>query len=1253
MVSIGKQFFPLRRNIVLVFLLAICVLLFFARIIYVVSVESKSTDEMVSTSYRVIEQVGNVRSGIAESEALIREFLLAKDQGMQARLNDIHLFVDRSAITAGAVAKDPIQKQLIWHLRKSLQIKIAEQKKIVEKSGSSFTREQALQLTEADKRSSNELDKKLQQILDGQQLLLQERRHENTKVERRLILIAIAGALLIIMFIAVLLWQLNRDIIRRKKAEQEIRESELKYRRLIEGAGRVTITTDLNGRFEFVAAKCKQLTGYSAAELQGKTFDVLVAENWRKPILEHFEHQYHSNSSGEKVLRFPIITKDGTERWVKLNAEVISNENRPVGFQCMVKDISDEMDAETKLKESEELIKTLLNNTKEGFFMVDRNMNLLVMNQPAKEGIEMRNGTRAEVGMNLLSLIPEDKVEAATENFNRVFNGESVEYEAKYETANGIQWLRISHSPVKENNNTVSGVAVVTSDITAIKLNEEKVQQANQKISAMLASTNEGFYMIAPDHTIVLVNEAGKQIMRLTTNLLCREGDSILKYIKPEREIIFQKIFTNVLNGRVEENELFFETVEGDLWIQNTYFPVRDEANKVIAVCISVKNVTERKLVDQAWEKLREEREEYQFRLQSILDNTPLIMFIKDLEGRYLLINRSFREAFELSDEVVIGKTDFDFEEDDAAIRYREADEQVIAEMVHVQTDETVQMADGEHNLLIVKFPLFDRDNILYGVGGIATDITERVQSREKLVEAKRKAESAEQLQEQFLANMSHEIRTPLNGIIGMTNILQHTPLSEEQDEFVQIIRQSSDNLLMLINDILDLSKIKAGKLSVEQVLFDLQKVLDQAVAPFRLKAKEKGIMLSIVSDRSVPAQLTGDPLRITQILSNLLSNAMKFTEEGSIEIRVCEEAEQQDDGKTNLNIFVTDTGIGIPGEKLEHIFDSFEQAASETSRKYGGTGLGLSITRQLCEIMGGAIAVSSELGKGTTFRVKLPFIISSDVPIVTVAHQEKTIRNEDISGKKILVAEDNEINQKVIMHVLQRVGISTTIVNNGKEAVDLLEAGEEFDLIILDLQMPLMNGFQTATYIRKKLELTIPIIAMTASALRNEKMRCFELGMNEYLTKPFVPADLYTELRRFLLAQPSAGKQTDSNKEEYQGTELYNLSHIYEMDDQEYFCEVLQLFLSTTPLLLNEIHEATLYENWEEVYRKAHKLKSSLGILQMNLMLGVISTIELQAKEQQQVERIPDGLKKATDLFELIRPMIEAELAKVKQVNN
>jgi PAS domain S-box-containing protein len=1243
-----KNILPVSRSIALIFLLAVSTLVFFGRIVYLSGIYTSTTDKMVAHTYRVMDHLAKTKSGIAESQALVSGYLLQPRKGAEEELKKLHTLIKYSISTARQLAIDPTQKQFLSELELLILQKQQQQLALFNQTTEKGKHQSGKNFATTQQEFLFTINAKLARSTDRQNWLLQQRTHASDAAEQRLIRIAYAGAMIIIMFIAVLLWQLNKDILRRKKAEQEIRASEIKYRKLIEGPGTITFTANLKGEFEFVSAKSKVLTGYTSFELQGQSFYKLVPEAWHTQVLENFEQQFHE-CAPEKIIRFPIVTKNGEEKWVKLTSLIISNDEHIVGFQCTVKDITDKMEAESKLKESEELVQTLLNNTNEGFFMVDRDLTIRVMNKPSREGMELRTGKKVEVGMNLLTVIPHSIIEDAKLNFVKVFNGEYVEYEARYDTAEGVQWLRISHSPVREQNE-ITGAAVVTSDITSIKRNEEKIREADQKIRAMLSSSNEGFYMIAPDYAVIMINEAGKQIVKRICGNECNEGDSMMDVLQPERKEKFRDYVERALSGNEVEADVYCNDAEGELWIHNTYFPVRNEANEVIAVCIAGKNITEQKLVNRAWEKVREEREENQFRLQSILDHTPLIMFIKDLDGRYLLVNRSFREAFSLTDEVVIGKSDFDFEDDDAAIRYREADEKVIAFMEHVQTDETVQMADGEHNLLIVKFPLFDRDNILYGVGGIATDITERVQSREKLVEAKRKAESAEQLQEQFLANMSHEIRTPLNGIIGMTNVLQHTPLSEEQEEFVQIIRQSSDNLLMLINDILDLSKIKAGKLSVEQVSFDLQKVLEQAVAPFRLKAKEKEIALSIHCDRSVPQQLIGDPLRITQILSNLLGNAMKFTETGSIEIRVCELLAQKEN-KTSISISVTDTGIGIADEKLEHVFESFEQAASETSRKYGGTGLGLSITRQLCEMMGGTIAVSSEFGKGTTFRVQLPFTISEIVPVVTPVY-ETVKRNDDISGKKILVAEDNEINQKVIMHVLQRVGISTTIVDNGKEAVELLEAGEEFDLIILDLQMPIMNGFQTATYIRKKLELTVPIIAMTASALRNEKMRCFELGMNEYLTKPFVPADLYTELRRFLLAQPANGKANTTSQTQQLGTELYNLSHLYEMEDQEYFCEVLQLFLTTTPSLLSEIREATLYENWEEVYRKAHKLKSSLGILQMNLMLGLVSTIELQAKEQQNIDRIPDGLKKATDLYELIRPMIEAELEKATQIN-
>jgi PAS domain S-box-containing protein len=496
--------------------------------------------------------------------------------------------------------------------------------------------------------------------------------------------------------------------------------------------------------------------------------------------------------------------------------------------------------------------------------------------------------------------------------------------------------------------------------------------------------------------------------------------------------------------------------------------------------------------------KIELEREEHQFRLQSILDNTPLMIFIKDLNGRYLLANKSYKDAFNFTSEQIIGKTDFDLVSEANAERYKEIDEYVIREQKNVEVEETIEQAGVSKNLLIVKFPLFDKNNTIYGISGIASDITERYLYGLHLIEARRKAELAEQLQEQFLANMSHEIRTPMNGIIGMTNILLNTPMSNEQKDFVHIIKKSSDSLMVLINDILDLSKIKAGKLRIEHIDFRLRETVEQTISTFRVLINDKGLKLRTSVDLSIPDSLTGDPHRLNQILNNLISNAIKFTAAGEISFEI--KPINQSKNEIELLFSISDTGIGIPQEKLESIFESFSQAESGTSRKFGGSGLGLSITKKLIEMQHGSIEVKSMPGKGTEFN----FTIKYAIPAHTVAKQYDNVKQErlnegGLSGKRVLVVEDNEANQKVIYHMLDKIGIDADLADNGKVAIKLLEDGFQYDLVIMDLQMPEMDGFETTQYIRQDLKLTIPIIAMIVMSFLNFFLKVFRLQQCSY----------------------------------------------------------------------------------------------------------------------------------------------------------
>jgi PAS domain S-box-containing protein len=1233
-----------QRGILLVFVFAALTVALFIKLITDNIGESRNTESLVNHTYEIIKNIENLKSTVAESESMTHGYVATGDSQWRNALSASHAKTIRLLQEARERVRDNTQQKRLSQLQTELKQKMDFQQFLVGHDSITAAVKEKVGYYGDERHISTTINSLFDQFMTRQHQLLQQRSEASVDAKNRALTITIIGTALTFIFILGTLWKLNKDILLRKVAEEEIRTSEQKHRRLIEDAGVTLFTADLKGLFSYVSSRCYELTGYTVEELAGVSFANLVAADWVERVTDQYMLQVAERQT-ESDLEFPIITKTGRRKWVEQHAVLLYNESgQPYGFQCVVKDINAKKEAEEKLKKSEELARTVLDNTREGFFMVNRSYELMILNKKAKNDMEALSGKKVAAGMSLLDFTLPQEQDIAKANLRRVWNGEVIDYESSYELPGGKAWIRISHSPVRDANGDIFGAAIVTHDITRAKLSEMDAAQSDQKIRAMLSSTHEGFYMISPDFKMVMFNEAARSVLKLISGKDANLGDNILEYVVSERMATFKELFDRVMQGGSIEVQANIHTIQGEKWFHNNYFPVKDEKQKVIAVCVSSTDITEKKLVENALEKIRVENEENQFRVQSILDNTPLIVFIKDLDGRYLLINRSFRELFNRTDEEVIGKTDFEIDTREQAEHYSELDRQVIDTLQLIEQEETIyDDAHGIRNLLLMKFPLFDREKKLYGVGGIATDFTERIQSQQKLIEAKKKAETAEQLQEQFLANMSHEIRTPMNGIIGMTNILMGTDLSAEQKEFVQIIKQSSDNLLFLINDILDLSKIKSGKLSLEKLPFSMKEVLDAMMAPFQPKAKEKNIRLILSLDPATPAAMLGDPYRLTQILNNLFSNAIKFTHQGYIQLTVFPLSVTEK--TTEISFSVADTGDGIPDDKLESIFHAFEQASASTTRKFGGTGLGLAITKKLVEMQGGNIMVSSAENEGTVFRFTVRYEIGEADESIPKIEPEIKADNHKLAGKRILVVEDNEINQKVMQHILQKERIIPVLADNGARAVEMLEKGEQFDLIIMDLSMPEMDGFQTSIYIRQKLKLETPIIAMTASALRNEKMKCFELGMNEYLTKPFAPSELFYHLHRFLVPSQGNVPVPLTNVVTESKNELYNLAFLNEMEDSDYFCEVLRLFLETTPIMLDEIKEGVLYENWDMVNKKSHKLKSSLGILQMNSMLAMAAEIEQKAKTQIKTNQIPGILKKLTEQFVLVKPMIEAEL--------
>jgi PAS domain S-box-containing protein len=504
--------------------------------------------------------------------------------------------------------------------------------------------------------------------------------------------------------------------------------------------------------------------------------------------------------------------------------------------------------------------------------------------------------------------------------------------------------------------------------------------------------------------------------------------------------------------------------------------------------------------------------------LRTLVDNLPDFIYAKDSDCRFLLANASVARHMGTTPENLLGKTDFDFFPPDLAEAYAEDERRVMRSgEALINREEAGLDANGNAiTLLTTKVPLRDEQGCVVGILGIGRDITARVKVEAEIRAAREAAEAANRAKSDFLANMSHEIRTPMNGVLGMSELLLESRLDPEQRECAETIRESGRALLTVINDILDFSKIEAGKLELESIDMDVRAGVDECARLLAIQAHAKGLQLDVFCDPELPACVRGDPNRLRQILLNLGGNAVKFTSHGSVRISVG--VLELSAHNVLVRFEVRDSGIGIPKDRLEALFKPFSQVDASMTRRFGGTGLGLSIVRRLVELMHGTCGVESEPGVGSRFWFTVRFGRSAATELEIADVRSGARCPSPVPHRRLLMAEDNVVNQRVAARMLEKMGYVVDVVSDGREAVAAWARGG-YDAILMDCQMPEMDGYAATREIRRRESggARIPIIALTAHAIKGADEECFAAGMDHYITKPFDRDELRECLERSL----------------------------------------------------------------------------------------------------------------------------------------
>ena len=932
----------------------------------------------------------------------------------------------------------------------------------------------------------------------------------------------------------------------------EKRKNEHLFRLLSENSKDLICLHKPDGEYVFVSKSVKDLLGYDQEELVGKSpYDYMHPDDIQR--LREDPHARTLEGIEVKGVEYRLKSRSGKYVWFESYTKPIMDQLGNVeSFQTSSRDISDRKKTEQLLERNRNSIEAIIENTDAAIWSIDTSYRYKIINKVYADLVESVVGSTPSVGESCLDL-GNSQFKVLVPYYEKTINGEKIEKEFRLIVQGETRYFKNYFNPIT-NQGKVTGVSVYARDITEERNTKRRTDRFGDGLKLLNSISSNNY--LSTETRLLKSLELACFFFGMKLGVITRvvEDEIVIRSIHSEvkhdwgkdTHLPLEGSFTKML---IDKNEpVYLETgvdmmfspgdalqeldlktligvplyVHGELYGAVTFAAKTKKQSKFDAHDVDFLNLMA------AWVSSVLERDLYESQL--IDEKETLREFVRSAPAAIAMLNRNVEyvaasvkwiDDYGLQNDQIIGKSYYDLFPE-IGEGWKDVHQKCLAGEVISKERDSFTRSNGETQWLKWEVrPWFEAKGKIGGIIMFTELVTDIVKQEEELLKAKEEAEKAAQAKETFLSTMSHEIRTPMNAIIGISNLLMSDKPRPDQLDNLSLLKFSSTNLLTLINDILDFNKIEAGKMDLESIDFNFKEVANNVIQTLKLRAEEKGLALMFNYQGGIPEHFIGDSIRLTQVLTNLVNNAIKFTSAGYVSLDI---GGIKKNDAYDLHVSVTDTGIGIPLDKQESIFENFTQAASSVTREYGGTGLGLAICRKILLLMGSEISVTSKPGDGSKFSFTLSLPVGK-VKSLKESFKRKINEHQVVENSNIylLIAEDNHANQKVLSRFLDRWAFRYDFADNGLEAVNLVKE-KPYSMVLMDIQMPVMDGFEAVRQIRaiqEPFHQQVPIFALTASVLLGVQEKVMAAGMNGYLGKPFDPDELYEKILEF--AQPLA----------------------------------------------------------------------------------------------------------------------------------